>query len=111
MKSRFAGSGDFIALRAISLKLSRFFRRGLKNTENCDIIDLTQASNDGKAVDFLDGSIFNENMTSNEARTARFKAVEEKTESEIEQLKIQYARVIPIILEREHRLASEGWLD
>ena len=59
----------------------------------------------------MNSSVFNENMSSNEARTAFFKAVEGKTKSEVEQLKIEYSRVLPIILEREQRLASEGWLD
>lgn len=55
-------------------------------------------------------NMFNEQMTSNEARIVLFKAVEGKTKAEIEQLKSAYSKVLPAILEREHSLASKGWL-
>ena len=57
----------------------------------------------------MPNSIFNEQMTSNEARLALFKAVEGKTKAEIEQLKADYSKVLPAINEREHKLAAEGW--
>ena len=53
--------------------------------------------------------IFNEHMTSSEARMVLFKAVEGKTADEIEEIKSAYSAIIPIILEKESRLANEGW--
>lgn len=49
-------------------------------------------------------------MTSNEARTVFFKAVEGKTKEEVEQIKVAYFKVLPIILEKEMRFAKEGWM-
>ena len=57
----------------------------------------------------MSDSIFNEHMTSNEARIALFKAVEGKTSEEISQLKTEYSNVLPAILKRESELVSEGW--
>ncbi len=54
--------------------------------------------------------IFNEQMTSNEARMAFFEAVEGKTKEEVEQIKSAYFEVLHKITEREMRLAEEGWL-
>lgn len=54
-------------------------------------------------------SMFNEQMSSNEARLALFAAVDGKTKAEIEQLKSAYSKVLPAILKREHGLASKGW--
>lgn len=58
----------------------------------------------------MSSNIFNEHMTSNEARIALFKSVEGKTKAEIEQIKSEYSAVLPAILKREHELASKGWL-
>lgn len=55
-------------------------------------------------------SLFNEQMTSNEARIALFKAAEGKTKAEIEQLKTAYTKVLPAIYKRENELAGRGWL-
>ena len=57
----------------------------------------------------MPGGIFHEGMTSSEARTALYSAVEGKTPSEIEKLKSEYARVLPAILDREQKLAEKGW--
>lgn len=58
----------------------------------------------------MSNSVFNEHMTSNEARLMLFKAVEGKTKAEIDQLKADYSKVLPAILKREHTLAANGWL-
>ena len=58
----------------------------------------------------MSNSIFNENMTSNEARIALFSAVEGKNKAEIEQIKAEYSEVLPKILDRELSLATEGWI-
>lgn len=58
----------------------------------------------------LFNDIFNEQMTSNEARMAFFEAVEGKTKEEVEQIKSAYSEVLHKITEREMRLAGEGWL-
>lgn len=55
-------------------------------------------------------NVFNENMTSSEARMALFKAVEGKTKEEIEQLKSAFKKVFPAIFKRESELADQGWL-
>lgn len=54
-------------------------------------------------------NLFNINMSSFEARTVLFTMVEGKNIEEIEQIKNEYNRVLPIILEREHKLAEDGW--
>lgn len=56
------------------------------------------------------GYLFNEKMTSNEARVVFFKALEGKSKEEIEQIKSAYSEVLHKITEREMRLAGEGWL-
>ena len=53
--------------------------------------------------------IFTEEMTSNEARLALFKAVEGKSKEEIEEIKTAYFEVLSKILERELKQAHEGW--
>ena len=58
----------------------------------------------------LFNDIFNEQMTSNEARIAFFEAVEGKTKEEVEQIKSAYFEVLHKITEREMRLAEEGWM-
>ena len=58
----------------------------------------------------MSNNIFNEQMTSNEARLALFRAVEGKTQSEIEQLKSAYSKVLPAIYKRENDLVSKGWV-
>jgi len=55
-------------------------------------------------------NLFNELMTSNEARMTLFKAVEGKTKEEIKQIKSAYSKVLPIILKRESNLTSKGWM-
>ena len=49
-------------------------------------------------------------MTSDEARTVFFKAVEGKTKEEIEEIKSAYFEVIPKINKKELQLAEDGWL-
>ena len=66
-----------------------------KNNENGEVLALD--------------NIFNEQMTSNEARIALFKAVEGKTKEEIEQIKAEYLKVLPVINERERKLSEDGW--
>lgn len=56
------------------------------------------------------GYLFNEKMTSNEARAVFFKALEGKSKEEIEQIKSAYFEVLHKITEREMRLAEEGWM-
>ena len=53
--------------------------------------------------------IFSEEMTSSQARLALFKAVEGKTKEEIEEIKAAYFEVLSKILEREFKMAHEGW--
>ena len=57
----------------------------------------------------MSNSIFNEQMTSQEARLAFFRAADGKTKTEIEKLKSDYSKILPIIMKREHNLASKGW--
>ena len=52
---------------------------------------------------------FNEQMTSFEARSAFFAAVDGKTKEEIEELKKEYDAVASVIMDREARFADEGW--
>lgn len=54
-------------------------------------------------------SVFSKNMTSNQARMALFTAVEGKSKAEIERIKAEYAKIIPVILDREHKQAAKGW--
>lgn len=55
-------------------------------------------------------NLFNEEMTSSEARTVFFEAVEGKTKEEIEQIKSAYLEILPKIIEKEMRLAEDGWM-
>lgn len=55
-------------------------------------------------------NLFNEEMTSNEARSVFFKALEEKGEKEIKKIEIAYSKIIPKIIEKEMRLAEDGWM-
>ena len=57
----------------------------------------------------MSNKIFDESMTSSEARMAFFRAVEGKSAEEIEQIKDEYFRISDIILKRELELASQGW--
>lgn len=58
----------------------------------------------------MTNSIFNENMTSSQARFAFFKAVDGKSKEEVEKLKNDYFKVLDVIMDREFKLANEGWL-
>ncbi len=58
----------------------------------------------------LFNDIFNEQMTSNEARMAFFEAVEGKTKEEVEQIKSAYFEVLHKITKKEFELAKEGWM-
>ena len=62
--------------------------------------------NKGKHID----NLFNEQMTSDEARMVFFKAVEGKTKEEIEEIKSAYFEVLPKINKKELQLAKDGWL-
>ena len=53
---------------------------------------------------------FNEQMTSDEARTVLFRIVEGKTRSEIEAIKAEYLEISSKIFKRELELAENGWL-
>lgn len=53
--------------------------------------------------------LFNEQMSSNEARLILFKEVENKTKAEIEEIMVEYDKIISIITKRELELAEEGW--
>lgn len=55
-------------------------------------------------------NIFNEQMTSEEARMTLFKEIEGKTKIEIEQIKAEDFEVLPKIIEKELQLAKDGWL-
>ena len=63
-----------------------------------------------KGEESVKNSIFNENMSSSEARKAFFAAVDGKTKEEIEKLKADYYNVIPAIVKRESKLAEKGWM-
>lgn len=56
------------------------------------------------------GKWFNENMTSEEARRVFFSFTKEEYEANKEEIKKEYAEVLPIILKRENDLAKEGWM-
>ena len=55
-------------------------------------------------------SIFNDKMTSAEARTVLFRAVEGKSKKEIEKILDDYNKVHSVILQRELNLVSKGIL-
>lgn len=54
--------------------------------------------------------IFNESMTSNEARIALFRAVDGKSKTEIEKLLADYEKVNAVIMKRELESVSRGWI-
>lgn len=56
------------------------------------------------------GNLFNENMTSHEARLTLFSAVEGKSKEEIEKIKAEYFAVSDKITDRELELGRQGWL-
>lgn len=58
----------------------------------------------------MSSSLFNKQMTSNQAREALFRAIDGKTPAEVEKVKAEYSEVLPVILERECKLAAQGWL-
>jgi len=55
-------------------------------------------------------TLFNENMSSLELQTAFFKAVEGKSKKEKEKIHAEYCKMQSKILDREFKLADEGWL-
>lgn len=57
----------------------------------------------------MSSNVFHDGMTSNQARLALFRAVEGKTKAEIEHLKDEYSKILPVIMEKEYILASKGW--
>ena len=58
----------------------------------------------------MSSSIFSESMTSNEARTALFRAVDGKSKAEVEALLADYEKVRPVIMKRELEAVSKGWI-
>lgn len=54
--------------------------------------------------------LFNENMTSLEARTVLFSSVEGKTKEEIDEIFAAYAPVSSAILKHEIEMAMQGWM-
>lgn len=56
------------------------------------------------------GKWFNENMTSDELRRARFSIPKEQYEAHKEEIKKEYAEAVDIITDRELDLAAEGWM-
>lgn len=58
----------------------------------------------------MSNKIFTEQMTSEEARMTLFEKIEGKTKTEIEKIKAEYSKILPVILEKESNLAKEGWL-
>lgn len=53
--------------------------------------------------------LFNENMTTSEARTVFFSSVDGKTKEEIELIKREYSEIFPRIMENELR-RNEGYM-
>lgn len=58
----------------------------------------------------MSNSIFNESMTSNEARIALLSAVDGKSKAEIETILTDYEKVHPVIMKRELESVSRGWI-
>lgn len=54
---------------------------------------------------------FNKEMTRFQARQLFFEIVEGKTDEEIEAIKAEYSEILELIMERELKLAEDGWLD
>ena len=57
----------------------------------------------------MSNKLFDEQMTSSEARMAFYRAIEGKSAEEMESIKAEYFRISDIILKRELELASRGW--
>lgn len=55
-------------------------------------------------------NIFNESMTSNEARIALFRAVDGKSKAEIEKILADYEEVNSVIMKKELKSVSNGWI-
>ncbi len=55
-------------------------------------------------------NLFNVQMSSSEARTLFFKAMDGKAKSEVDRIKKEYVEILPKIMDREFALASKGWL-
>lgn len=53
--------------------------------------------------------LFNEDMSSMEARTVLYSSVDGKIKEEIEEIKEAYKRILPIIIDKELKAAAEGW--
>ena len=53
--------------------------------------------------------LFNEQMSSNEARYVFSSSLDGKTKEEIEEIEKQYFAVSSVIMDREAKLAAEGW--
>ncbi|WP_322181987.1 hypothetical protein [Neglectibacter caecimuris] len=51
---------------------------------------------------------FHEGMTVGELRTTLFTVVEGKTKEEIEEIKKEYSKILPIVLERQQK-ENIGW--
>lgn len=78
---------------------------GNKHIESCATL-----TGHWKGAESMANSIFNENMTSSQARFAFFKAVDGKSKEEIEKLKNTYFEIMDVIMEREFKLADKGWM-
>lgn len=55
-------------------------------------------------------SLFNENMSSSEARIVFLSSVDGKTKKEIAKLQEDYMAVLPVISKRESELVKQGWI-
>lgn len=55
-------------------------------------------------------SLFNENMSSSEARIVFLSSVDGKTKEEIAKLQEDYMAVLPAIDKRESELVKQGWI-
>lgn len=55
-------------------------------------------------------SLFNENMSSSEARIVFLSSVDGKTKEEIAKLQEDYMAVLPVISKRESELVKQGWI-
>lgn len=57
----------------------------------------------------MEHNLFNEQMTSSQARIALLSAIEGKSKDEIERIKNAYFEIRPLIIRRELDLAAKGW--
>ena len=55
-------------------------------------------------------SLFNEDMSSSEARIVFLSSVDGKTKEEIAKLQEDYMAVLPAISKRESELVNQGWI-